>query len=136
MTNNTGYIFDIDGVFLQGANAITKNGINIAGEAYKLVRSKNLPHIFVTNASGLPENKSSKLNKVLNLDEHTKIEPDHIIMAQTPAQKLFEKSGELSGKYRLVLLKCQSQGQSGSLYKTAQHTNKSAVRCYVRYLKM
>jgi len=103
MPYNTAYIFDIDGVFLQGANAITKNGKNIASEAYKLVRTKNLPHIFVTNASGLPGNKSSKLNRVLNLEKDSEITPDHIIMAQTPTQKLFEKSGELSEKYCLLI---------------------------------
>lgn len=102
-SQETAYIFDIDGVFLHGANAITKGNTNIAGEAYKLVRNKNLPHIFVTNSSGLPENKSNKLNNVLNLDAANKIEPNHIIMAQTPSQRLFEESGELSGKYCLLI---------------------------------
>jgi len=101
--HSTAYFFDIDGVFLHGANAIVKGGENIAAEAYKMVREKNLPHIFLTNSSGLPEKKSTKLNEVLKLNSDQKIEPDHIIMAQTPCQKFFEKGGELDGKYCLLI---------------------------------
>lgn len=103
-------IFDIDGVFLHSEDKITG-----ADEAYRLVQKHNVPHVFVTNASGLAEKKAAKLNKALK--PATPITAEQIVMAQSPAQLLFEKDGELDGK-RCLLISNRHDGQPHSVAKS------------------
>lgn len=74
------FIFDIDGVFLKGGHLIPK-----AKEAFKLVKEKNIPYIFLTNSTGCNTKKANLLSKLLDV----KIHPNEVIMAQSPVADLF-----------------------------------------------
>ncbi|XP_055353336.1 haloacid dehalogenase-like hydrolase domain-containing 5 [Paramacrobiotus metropolitanus] len=106
-----GFLFDIDGVFLRGRDALPA-----AGEALqRLLDSQGrfrVPTVFVTNAgNALRWEKASTLSKLFNV----KIDPDQVILAHSPLQ-MFR---QYQNKHFLV----SGQGPAAEIAESVGFTN-------------
>jgi len=84
MTKKFGLLFDIDGVLLRG-----KEPIPVAADAMKMIYKDGdfiIPTVFCTNAFGKRERKAANLSEALGI----KVDPDQIIMSQSPLEMFHE----------------------------------------------
>lgn len=100
---NPAYIFDIDGVFLKGGALIDKSK-----EAFKRVKDKNIPYIFLTNSTGCNTKKAELLTQLLGV----KVHPNEVVMAQSPVADLFNlKNGIYKDKNCLLISSNNDQAE-------------------------
>merc|ERR1711962_1398357 len=84
MSKKFGLLFDIDGVLLRG-----KEPIPVAADAMKMIYKDGdfiIPTVFCTNAFGKRERKAANLSEALGI----KVDPDQIIMSQSPLEMFHE----------------------------------------------
>jgi len=89
-----GFIIDIDGVVVKNKDAIARSS-----EAIAKLKNTNTPYVFLTNGIGSPDRKAEMLTKALNL----KVNPDEVVMCQSPISKLFKPGQELHEKRVLLM---------------------------------
>ncbi|CAF4645289.1 unnamed protein product, partial [Rotaria sp. Silwood2] len=78
-TPNFACFFDIDGVITQGPNFIT-----VAKQAIQTLIQLKVPVVFVSNTCMLESDKAKQLSTVLGVT----IQPDQVVLAQTPMRTL------------------------------------------------
>lgn len=101
--NKPAFVFDIDGVFLKGDSLIPRSK-----EAFQLVKTRNVPYIFLTNSTGCNISKANLLSKLIEMD----ITPNEVIMAQSPVADLFHpETGIYRNKRCLIVSSNNGQGE-------------------------
>lgn len=84
--DDIGFVFDIDGVLIQG-----KKPIHEATQALSFLSANKIPFVLLTNGGGVLESDRVKyLNHLLGLQKHP-INEDQIIQSHTPLRTLISK---------------------------------------------
>jgi len=95
-----GAALDIDGVILRGERALPG-----AAEALRLLRSHDVPFVFITNGGGISEmRKAQELQSIIGADAGEIVE-EQVIVSHSPLKQLVGKFGDK----RLLVLGCREE---------------------------